>query len=166
MKKNTSIQKQPKMGNAQEPFQKRPIENVSEPMSDYINRCLEIYQQETGCNTINLWDHVYALLKIKLNTDTFKKIQQLDPILQKGLLTQSFGHKFQPMARFETGDDDSIKLLEYWNNNELFEKIHNLFEDKQLNNLLNFGLMKRVGTSVRIPFRCDDNMFLTIQCDS
>lgn len=152
------------MGNAQESFQKRPIENMSEPMSDYINQCLEIYQQETGCNTISLWDSVYASLINKLNTETFKKIQQFDPILQKGLLTQSFGHELQPMARCETGDENSIKLLEYWDNCGLFEKIHNLFDDKNFNNLLNFKLIKRVGTSIQIPFRCDDKTFVTIKC--
>lgn len=152
------------MGNAQESFQKKPIEKMSIPMSDYVNRCLEIYQQETGCDTTHLWDNVCPSFINELNTDTFKKIQQLDPILQEGLLTQSFGNiPFQPFDRFKTGDKKSIKLLEDWDNCGVFEKIHDLFKDKNFNNILNFEAIKIVNTFICIPFQSDANICVTIQ---
>lgn len=152
------------MGNAQECFQTRPIENVSEPMSDYINKCLENYQRNLGCDTVSLWDSVYEGLKIKLDTDTFKNIKSMDLVLQRGLLMESFGFTFYPLSQLDQGYENSIKLLEHWNACGLFEKIQKLFENDQFNDALNFESMKRIGTTIRISFKCDKKIYIMLEC--
>jgi hypothetical protein len=149
------------MGNAQGCYQKRTIEDVSEPMSDYINRCLEKYYNNVT-QSADLWGSVYQELRRKLDTETFKKIQSLDPVVQRGLLMESFGHALYQVIQLDPGYENSIQLLEYWDAHGLFEKIQKLFDDEHLSDVLDFGSMKRVGTSIKILFKCDHDSHVVL----
>jgi hypothetical protein len=149
---------------AQESFQNRQIEGVTEPMRQYINLCLMNYQRNVGCDTISLWGIVYDELMKKLDTDTFKEIQTLDPIIQRGLLMESFGFTFYPIAQHDPGYVNSIKLLEHWTACGLIEKIQKLSQDTHFNEVLHFESMKRSGTSLILLFKNDEKISMKLTC--
>lgn len=129
------------------PFEYKKIDGVSEKISNYINKYLELYGEDTGLSNNILWNTIYPTTNF--DSKTFKKIKQMTPELQN-ILDLSFSDKQfslgQPTGAISRSIE-SIKLLEYWDINGVLDKLCEINEKYQD---LDFSSMSRVDNATNI----------------
>lgn len=149
------------MGNTNEIFEMKRIENMSEHMSNYVNRYLEMYCRETGISSDEAWFRVYPSKKSRFESPTFNKIQHFSPTLQDKIFEQSFGKN--EFSAYAMDCESSLLILELWNDQGILDKLKTLDSE---NNGLNYCKLQRInGFNIKIPFVKDDKMLIYLQCD-
>lgn len=146
------------MGNSVNVFEERKIPNVSEPVNDYINKYILTYGKDTG----ERYDYLWKLYNPeKFETKTFFKIQQMDLLLQRKILDQSFGYTLSITPDPLTQCEESEKLLDYWCEHGIYDKLIRLYDE---NKALDYSALYRVPglDCIEIPYTGDPLMTVRI----
>lgn len=131
-----------------EPFKERKIENLDEHMNKFINKYLRNYSERHMLSNSATWNEIYPL--IDFNSKVFTRIKQLDPGIH--ILDASF---CQDKIIFGNtlAENDPIKILEYWYEVGVFDKLTKLYEKNNMD--LDFSAMHCANDNNITRIGCD-----------